>query len=96
MPDTPPEEQFRKHGRDTDWVFIEILCPFLTVTGVNMKFSDGRHKRERLAHVNDAFQYHAQEKWDTYPWVDQDGVAEDRKTAEQSVSITSVVKQRTR
>jgi hypothetical protein len=42
----PPEEQVRKHDRVTPWVFIEMLCPFLVVAGVNMKLSDGRAKKE--------------------------------------------------
>ena len=66
MPETPPpEEQHRKHGRGTAWVFIEMLCVFLAVAGVNMKLADGRAKKERLAHANEAFKYHVQEQWDT-------------------------------
>ena len=85
MTDTPSEQHLRKHGRGTAWVFIEMLCAFLAVAGVNMKLADGRPKKERLAHANDAFKYHVQEKWDTKQWVDQHGVAEDRKTAQQSI-----------
>ena len=54
----PPEEHLRKHGRDTPGVFIEMLCVFLVVAGVNMKLTDDRAKKERLEHVNDAFKYH--------------------------------------
>ena len=86
MSETPPPGQnHRKHGRGTAWVFIEMLCAFLAVAGVNMMLADGRAKKERLAHANDAFKYHVQEKWDTMQWVDQHGVAEDSKTAEQSI-----------
>ena len=81
----PPEEHHRKHGRDTVWVFIEMLCAFLAVAGVNMMLADGRAKEERLAHPNDAFKYHVQEKWDTNQWVDHHDVVEDRKNAEQSI-----------
>jgi hypothetical protein len=85
MSDTPPEQHLRKHGRGTPWVFIEMLCAFLAVAGVNMMLADGRAKKEDLEHVNDVFKYHVQEKWDTKQWVDQHGVADDRKTAEQSI-----------
>jgi hypothetical protein len=39
----PPETE-RKQGRDTVWVFIEMICAFLTVAGVNMKLVDDRVK----------------------------------------------------
>ena len=82
---TPPEEPQRKHGRVTALVFIEMLCVFLVVTGVNMKLADDRVKKESLTHVNDAFQYHVKNKWDTKQWVDQHGVEEDKKTAEKTI-----------
>jgi hypothetical protein len=45
----------KKTGRGTGWVFIEMLCAFLTVTGVNMKVADGPDKRETLSYQNDTF-----------------------------------------
>jgi hypothetical protein len=63
----------KKKGRGTAWVFIEMLCAFLAVSGVNMKLCDGRAKRERLAHQNDAFKYQIKSMWDTKKWVDQPG-----------------------
>jgi hypothetical protein len=57
MATTPSPETERKQDRVTDWVFIEILCPFLTVTGVNMNLPDGRTKKTRLTHSNDEFKY---------------------------------------
>ena len=92
MSETPPPEQnHRKHGRGTAWVFIEMLCAFLAVAGVSMMLADGRAKKERLAHANDAFKYHVQEKWDTKQWVDQHVEAEDRKIAEQSIVINPLI-----
>ena len=80
----PPEEQVRKHDRVTPWVFIEMLCPFLVVAGVNMKLSDGRAK-ECLSHYNKVFHYQVEIKWEAKEWVDQHGVAEDKKTPAQSI-----------
>jgi hypothetical protein len=80
----PPEENHRKHDRVTAWVFIEMLCVFLTVTGVNMMITDGTAK-ECLVHVNDTFKYHVEEKWDTNQWVDQYDVVEDRNITDQSI-----------
>jgi hypothetical protein len=57
MSTTSPPEAERKQGRGTVWVFIEMLCAFLVVAGVNMKLADGRVKKERLAHYNNVFQY---------------------------------------
>jgi hypothetical protein len=37
MPTPPPPEGERKQDRGTDWVFVEMLCTFLAVSGVNMK-----------------------------------------------------------
>jgi hypothetical protein len=33
MPTTPPPESERKQDRVTTCVFIEMFCPFVTVTG---------------------------------------------------------------
>ncbi len=85
MSTTPPPESERKQDRDTVWVFIEILCGFLTVSGVNMKFDDGRVKKEWLTHSNDTFQYQVQSKWEVKEWVDQHVVAEEKKTPVQSI-----------
>jgi hypothetical protein len=84
MPTPPPPEAERKQGRGTVWVFIEILCVFLTVSGVNMKLADGRGK-ERLAHYNKTFEYQVESKWETKEWVDHHVVAEDKKTPDQSI-----------
>jgi hypothetical protein len=85
MPTTPAPETERKQDRDTTWVFIEMLCVFLTVSDVNMKLTDGRAKKERLAHYNKAFEYQVESKWEDKEWVDQHGVAEDKKTPAQSI-----------
>jgi hypothetical protein len=55
MSTPPPPEVERKQGRGTAWVFIEMLCAFLAVSGVNMKLTDGRAKKERLTHYNKTF-----------------------------------------
>ncbi len=85
MSTTPPPESERKQGRVTAWVFIEMLCDFLAVAGVNVKLADGRSKKERLDHYNKTFQYQVESKWETKEWVDQYGVAEDKKTPVQSI-----------
>jgi hypothetical protein len=85
IPTTPAPETERKQDRDTTWVFIEMLCVFLTVSDVNMKLTDGRAKKERLAHYNKAFEYQVESKWEDKEWVDQHGVAEDKKTPAQSI-----------
>ena len=85
MTTPPPPEAERKQGRGTVWVFIEILCVFLTVSGVNMKLDDGRAKKDRLDHYNKAFEYQVESQWETKEWVDQDVVAEDKKTPDQSI-----------
>ena len=46
-----------KRGRGRAWVFIEMLCAVLAVTGVNQDLYDGRSKKERLAHMNTAFKF---------------------------------------
>jgi hypothetical protein len=74
IPTTPPESE-RKQGRGTVWVFIEMMCAFLTVTGVNMKVTD----------YNDTFQYQVERKWQVKEWVDQHDVGEDKKTPTQSI-----------
>ena len=52
--------------------FIEMLCAFLAVAGVNLKLADCRVQKERLlTHSNDAFKYQVQNKWDDQEWVDQ-------------------------
>jgi hypothetical protein len=66
---SPPEAE-RKQARGTAWVFIEMLCAFLAVSGVNMKLADGRTKKERLAHHNKTFEYQVESKWETKEWVD--------------------------
>jgi hypothetical protein len=81
---SPPETE-RKQDRVTAWVFIEMLCVFLTISGVNMKLADGRAKKERLAHHNKAFEYQVESKWEDKEWVDHHGVAEDKKTPAQSI-----------
>ena len=68
----------KRQGRGTAWVFIEMLCAFLAVALVNMKLADGRAKRERLAHQNDAFKHQVQSKWDDQQWVGQDVITEDK------------------
>ncbi len=65
MPTTPPPEVERKQDRGTTWVFIEILCVFLTVVGVNTKLVDDRSKKECLTHSNDVFKYQVENKWET-------------------------------
>ncbi len=85
MPTTPPPETERKQDRDTDWVFIEILCAFLVVTGMNTNLTDGRTKKERLTHSNNTFKYQVVNKWEDKEWVDQNVVAEDKKTPVQSI-----------
>jgi hypothetical protein len=84
MPTTPPPQVERKQGRDTTWVFIEILCAFLVVSGVNMKLSDDRAK-EYLDYYNKVFEYQVEIKWEDKEWVDQHDVAEDKKTPAQSI-----------
>ncbi len=85
IPTTTPPETERKQDRGNDWVSIETLCDFLSVSGVNMKLADGRVKKERLTHYNKAFEYQVEIKWETKEWVDQHGVAEDKKTPVQSI-----------
>jgi hypothetical protein len=85
MPTPPPPESERKQGRDTARVFIEMMCPFLAVSGVNMKLTDGRAKKECLAHYNKAFEYQVESTWEAKEWVDQHGVTEDKKTPAQSI-----------
>ena len=67
----------KKKGRGTAWV--------LAVSGVNMKLCDGRVKRERLAHQNDAFKYQIKSMWDAKKWVDQHGATEDKKTPDMCI-----------
>ena len=57
MSTTSPPEAERKQDRGTVCIFIEMLCVFLVVAGVNMKLADGRVNKERLAHYNNVFQY---------------------------------------
>jgi hypothetical protein len=84
MPTTPLPEAERKQDRGITWVFIEMLCSFLTVTGSNMKLTESRVK-ERLEYSNDAFKYQVECKWESKGWVDQHDVAEDKKTPAQSI-----------
>jgi hypothetical protein len=46
-----------KRGRGRAWVYIEMLCAVLAVTGVNQDLCDGRSKKERLAHMNTAYKF---------------------------------------
>jgi hypothetical protein len=85
MSTTSPPEVERKKDMVTDGVFIEILCVFLTVAGVNMKLVDCRTKKERLTHYKLVFQYQVENKWETKEWVDQHDVTEDKKTPDQSI-----------
>ena len=84
IPETPPpnlvQRSEKRQGRDTVWVFIEMLCAFLTVAGVNMKLAEGRAKWERLAHQNDTFKYQVETEWDDQQWVSQHVKTEDTKT----------------
>jgi hypothetical protein len=70
----------KKKGRGTVWIFIEMLCAFLVVAGVNMKITGSRTKRELLTHQNDDFKYQVQSKWDAQVREDEHGIAEDKKT----------------
>jgi hypothetical protein len=85
MPTPSPPEADRKQVRGTVWVFIDMLCSFLAVSGVNMNLANGRAKKEHLVHYNKAFEYQVESKWEAKEWVDQHGVAEDKKTFAQSI-----------
>ena len=74
-----------KRGRGRAWVYIEMLCAVLAVTGVNQDLCDGRSKKERLAHMNTAYKFQVETMVATKKWVDQFGVAEDKITPEQSL-----------
>jgi hypothetical protein len=51
----------KKQGRGSDWVFIEILCGFFAVAGMNIKLSDDRVKKERLTQQNEDFKFQVYE-----------------------------------
>jgi hypothetical protein len=62
-----------------------MMCAVLAVTGVNQDLCDGRSKKERLAHMNTAYQFQVATMVATQKWVDQFGVAEDKITPDQSI-----------
>ena len=74
-----------KRFRGPAWVFIEMLCAVLAVTGVNQDLCDGRSKRERLAHMNTAFKFQVESMLTANKWLDQFGVAEDKTTPAKSI-----------
>jgi hypothetical protein len=73
-----------KRGRGRAWVYIEMLCAVLAVTGVNQDLCDGRSKKERLAHMNTAYKFQVETMVATKKWVDQFGVAEDKTLRDQA------------
>ena len=70
---SPAPVSEKKSGRDTTWMFIEMLCAFLTVSTVNNRLAEGRKKTENLLHQNEVFKFQVQIKWDAKLWVDQHG-----------------------
>ena len=73
-----------KRGRGRAWVYIEMLCAVLAVTGVNQDLCDGRSKKERLAHMNTAYKFQVETMVATKKWVDQFGLAEDKTLRDQA------------
>jgi hypothetical protein len=60
-----------KRGRGRAWVYIEMLCAVLAVTGVNQDLCHGRSKKERLAHMNTTYKFQVETMVATKKWVDQ-------------------------
>jgi len=74
-----------KRGRGRAWVFIEMLCAVFAVTGVNQDLCDGRSEKERLAHMNTAYEFQVESMHEAKKWVDQFGATEDKITPAQSI-----------